>query len=84
MERPYIICHMLTSLDGKIIGDYLKEERTAYFIDEYEKIHNSYECKAWMCCRITMEEHFTFGHQLDLKRDNIPTIPRTDYIANKD
>jgi riboflavin biosynthesis pyrimidine reductase len=23
MERPYIICHMLTSLDGKIIGDFL-------------------------------------------------------------
>lgn len=84
MERPYIICHMLTSLDGKIIGDYLNEERTAYFTDEYEKIHGRYGCKAWMCGRITMEEHFTFGHKLDLKQDNIPTIPRTDYVANKD
>ncbi|TWD93408.1 riboflavin biosynthesis pyrimidine reductase [Neobacillus bataviensis] len=84
MERPYIICHMLTSLDGKIIGDYLKDERGAYFTDEYEKIQGRYGCKAWMCGRITMEEHFTFGHQLDLKEDNIPTIPRTDYVANKD
>lgn len=32
----------------------------------------------------TLEEHFTFGHQLDLKQENIPTIPRTDYVANKD
>ncbi|MBS4214617.1 hypothetical protein [Neobacillus rhizophilus] len=31
-----------------------------------------------------MEEHFTFGHQCDLKQDNISTIPRTDYVANKD
>jgi hypothetical protein len=84
LERPYIICHMLTSLDGKIIGDYLNVERAAYFTDEYEKIHGRYGCKAWMCGRVTMEEHFTFGHQLDLKQDNIPTIPRIDYVANKD
>ncbi|WP_423798437.1 dihydrofolate reductase family protein [Neobacillus sp. SAB-20_R2A] len=84
MERPYIICHMLTSLDGKIIGDYLKEERAAYFRDLYEEIHDRYGCKAWMCGRATLEEHFTFGHQLDLKQDNITTITRTDYVANKD
>lgn len=23
MNRPYIFCHMMTSLDGKIIGDYM-------------------------------------------------------------
>ncbi|PEF38443.1 hypothetical protein CON84_12865 [Bacillus sp. AFS094228] len=38
---------MLTTLDGKIIGDYLEEERTQYFIDEYEKIHERYGCKAY-------------------------------------
>jgi riboflavin biosynthesis pyrimidine reductase len=83
-ERPYIICHMLTSLDGKIIGDYLKEECAAYFRDLYEKIHDRYGCKAWMCGRVTLEEHFTFGHQLDLNQENIAMIPRTDYVANKD
>nr|WP_263326922.1 RibD family protein [Neobacillus sp. Marseille-Q6967] len=83
-ERPYIICHMLTSLDGKIIGEYLIEERAAYFRDLYEKIHDRYGGKAWMCGRVTMEEHFTFGNQLDLKEKNIPPIPRTDYVANTD
>jgi hypothetical protein len=75
---------MLTSLDGKIIGDYLKEKRAAYFTDEYEKIHDRFGCKAWICGRITMEEHFTFGNKLDLKHEDIPPIPRTDYIAKKD
>jgi riboflavin biosynthesis pyrimidine reductase len=84
LERPYIICHMLTSLDGKIIGDYLKVERAAYFTDEYEKIHGWYGCKAWMCGRVTMEEHFTFGNKLDFEQENIETIPRIDYVANKD
>ena len=23
MDRPYIFCHMLTSLDGKIMGNYM-------------------------------------------------------------
>jgi riboflavin biosynthesis pyrimidine reductase len=71
-------------MDGKIIGDYLKVERTAYFTDEYEKIHGRYGCRAWMCGRVTMEEHFTFGHTLDLAQENIETIPRIDYVANKD
>lgn len=75
---------MLTSLDGKVIGDYMKVERAAYFTDEYEKIHGRYGCKAWICGRVTMEEHFTFGHKLDLAQDSIPTIPRMDYVAKND
>ena len=23
MNRPYIICHMVTSIDGKVTGDFL-------------------------------------------------------------
>ncbi|WP_312148417.1 RibD family protein [Paenibacillus odorifer] len=83
MDRPYIICHMLTSLDGKIIGDFLNEDRTAYFIQAYEEIDERYECKAWMCGRITMEEHFTQGNTLELKSEDILAIPRMDYVAQK-
>ncbi len=83
LDRPYIICHMATSLDGKVAGDYLKVERQADFAAIYEKIHDSYESKAWMCGRVTMEEHFTFGHKLDLKDEDIPPIPKTDFVANK-
>ena len=24
MERPYVFCHMMTSLDGKIMGNYME------------------------------------------------------------
>ena len=75
---------MLTSLDGKVVGDFLETKRAAHFSNEYEKIHEEYGTNAWMCGRITMEEHFTSGQQLDLKEDNIKPIPRTDYVANKD
>jgi riboflavin biosynthesis pyrimidine reductase len=63
---------MLTSLDGKVAGDFLKVQRAEAFADIYEQIHDRYGVNAWMCGRVTMEEHFTFGH-----------IPRTDYVANK-
>lgn len=35
LERPYITCHMLTSLDGKIVGDFLEENFNGIF---YRKI----------------------------------------------
>jgi hypothetical protein len=31
-----------------------------------------------------MEEYFTFGNKLDFEQENIETIPRIDYVANKD
>jgi len=74
---------MLTSLDGKVVGDFLETERAAHFSDQYEKIHDRYGSKAWMCGRVTMEEHFTLGHKLELKHEDIPPIPRTDFVANK-
>ncbi|MEH7743646.1 hypothetical protein V7659_01110 [Neobacillus drentensis] len=66
MERPYIICHMLTSLDGKIVGDYLKEERAAYFRDLYKKIHDRYgyfrrKRTIGFCCRNGKTKKFIFN-----------------------
>jgi riboflavin biosynthesis pyrimidine reductase len=74
---------MATSLDGKISGDLLKVEREADFAAIYEKIHDRYGSNAWMCGRVTMEEHFTFGHTLNLTNEDIPPIPRTDYVGDK-
>ena len=29
MNRPYIICHMVTSIDGKVTGDFLFQPECA-------------------------------------------------------
>lgn len=52
---------------ANIIGDYLDNDRTKYFIDQYEKIQDRYGCKTWICGRVTMEEHFTFIDELMLE-----------------
>lgn len=81
MDRPYIICHMATSLDGKVTGNFLKVQRETDFAALYEKIHDRFGINAWLCGRVTMEEHFTLGHQLELE-DDVPPVPRTDYVAD--
>jgi 2,5-diamino-6-(ribosylamino)-4(3H)-pyrimidinone 5'-phosphate reductase len=52
-ERPRVICHMMTSVDGRIVVDRwpLGTEGRR----EYEQVHAAYKPDAWMCGRITME-----------------------------
>ena len=53
--RPYIICHMLSSVDGKIDGASLSAVMPD---DEYEKTGAKLKGDAWICGRTTMQQHF--------------------------
>jgi 2,5-diamino-6-(ribosylamino)-4(3H)-pyrimidinone 5'-phosphate reductase len=53
--RPYIICHMLSSVDGKIDGTSLKAVTGA---SEYEATGAQLKGDAWICGRTTMQQHF--------------------------
>src|SRR5436309_6900696 len=53
--RPYIICHMLSSVDGKIDGASLKGLTAD---GEYEATGAQLNGDAWICGRTTMQEHF--------------------------
>ena len=61
--RPRVICHMMTSIDGRIVteGWPLAPEGRR----QYEQIHTSYDPDAWLCGRVTMEEHFAQGVRSD-------------------
>lgn len=50
--KPYVICHMLASVDGRIVtsGWPLSPEGRK----EYERTAATYQADAWMCGRITM------------------------------
>lgn len=52
-ERPRVICHMVTSVDGRIAtGGW---PRMSEIRAHYEDIHRRYDAGGWMCGRITME-----------------------------
>lgn len=84
MNRPYIICHMVTSIDGKVTGDFLFREECREACEIYYEINRKLKCDGFICGRVTMEESFTQGyypdlskykpvkHDLDLKMDYIP------------
>lgn len=70
LKKPYIICHMISTINGKIIskhwGDVYEEEKLGRLYEEY---HQRLNGQAWMCGRNTMEIDFTEGKEPEL----IPT-----------
>jgi 2,5-diamino-6-(ribosylamino)-4(3H)-pyrimidinone 5'-phosphate reductase len=77
--RPRVICHMATSIDGRIVTDRWPD--SAAVRREYEQIHNSYEAHAWMCGRITMEPFAGAARSdADVSREYVGP-PRDDHIA---
>ena len=80
MDRPYIICHMSTSLDGKITGPYMDTPEAESVFEEYERINQFYHPQAWINGRVTVDENFTFYEKPELPK-NTPAISHDDYVA---
>lgn len=84
MTKPFIFCHMLTSIDGKITGSYMDtpEAKIAgelfYELAFGEKAF--YKNQGWLSGRKTTDDNFTF-----YEKPTVPTtfdeIPKGDYIA---
>jgi 2,5-diamino-6-(ribosylamino)-4(3H)-pyrimidinone 5'-phosphate reductase len=56
LQRPRVICHMTTSIDGRVIVDGWPDSIAEAVSREYENIHGRYDAQGWICGRITMEE----------------------------
>ena len=62
-KRPRVICHMMTSLDGRILTD--GWPLSAEGRKQYEQVHATYDAQGWLCGRVTMEQHFAQGTRPD-------------------
>ena len=85
MNRPYIFCHMLTSLDGKIMGNYMStpegETGSTIFYDLAFGKDRYYKHQGWLSGRITTDDNFTFYKKPDLDED-AEIVPEGDYVAD--
>ena len=79
MNKPYIICHMVTSIDGKVTGDFLSSPASVRACEIYYEINRNLKSNGFICGRVTMESSFTGGYYPDLikykskeKHDFIP------------
>lgn len=61
MTRPYIICHMVSSVDGKVTGDFLFRDECAGATEIYYRINRELKSDGFICGRVTMEGSFTGG-----------------------
>lgn len=43
MKRPYIICHILSALDGKITGLFMRTKTAKAVSEEYARIRSEYQ-----------------------------------------
>lgn len=86
MNRPYIICHMTMSLDGKVTGDFLRRAEHSGVSEIYYRINRDYGADAYACGRVTMEESFTGGWYPDLSEYHPvqhSAEHKTDFISDE-
>src|SRR3954447_6989379 len=78
-DRPYVICHMLPSLDGRIV---LRDWKLANATREYERTASTFDGDAWIIGRISMAPYA--GKARVRSRRNREPIARKDFIAPHD
>ena len=77
-SKPRVICHMMSSLDGRtILSRWGKLPDTK----EYETTAATFAADAWMCGRVTMEKDFTKGLLPALQPVSHP-LDRQDFVAD--
>jgi 2,5-diamino-6-(ribosylamino)-4(3H)-pyrimidinone 5'-phosphate reductase len=79
-RRPYVICHMVPSVDGRIVTGAWR--LPPGFVPEYERTASSFHADAWIIGRISMEPYA--GNAALPARTAPVRIPRTDFVARSD
>lgn len=78
-DRPYIICHMMSTIDGKIDSGVKGIDILDDYYDLYSKIEKTLKPQAWMCGRVTAEM-FAIGVGTELPKSK-KEINQEDYLA---
>jgi riboflavin biosynthesis pyrimidine reductase len=80
--KPYVICHMMSSIDGHALTDGWDRPFKKNAGDLYEKLAQTFAFDAWICGRVTMQE---IAHGDDYPKGLArEPIPRTPYFARRD
>jgi len=82
MNRPYIVCHILSALDGKITGAFMGTPAAQAVSGEYARIRNEYQADAWLYGTKTTKE-FTASREPKLD-ETFLSVPNGDFVAQTD
>ncbi len=83
MKRPFIFCHMATSVDGKIWGNFMDTPEFGVsgtiFDDISMRNKGGYNMEGWLSGRVTTDKNFTFFKEPKLD-ENAPLVPAGDFV----
>ncbi len=80
INRPFVVCHMLASLDGKIDGDFFSVKESCPALAEYSNLRGFYGCQATLYGTTTMIGSYADG-VLKEREASDTEYSREDYIA---
>ncbi|CAN7606091.1 dihydrofolate reductase family protein [Caballeronia sp. LjRoot34] len=76
--KPYIVCHMMSSVDGRSLTDGWHLD---FASDLYENTAGTFEADGWICGRVTMQEiAHGEGYPKGLAKQ---PVPRTNHFAER-
>ncbi|MGY3585335.1 riboflavin biosynthesis pyrimidine reductase [Bradyrhizobium sp. USDA 4341] len=82
--RPHIICHMGTSIDGRLHPSRFTKPAAGIPADvlrsHYERIHDGFNADGWIIGRITMNE---MAKGTERQFANPPKLPREPHLGNR-
>ena len=83
MEHPFVVCHMLTSLDGKIDGTFFGVPETVPAIKAYGELRSFYGCQATLYGTTTMLGGYAegkVGHRVSWPIPDCPSKKRAAHV----
>lgn len=78
-KRPFVVCHMLASLDGKIDGAFFGAAKTAPALKAYGGLRGFYNCQATLYGTTTMLGGYADGRVSQLPQVQKP-LPQEDWV----
>lgn len=81
MERPKMIIHILSALDGKITGPFMEMPSVRTVSGEYGRIRSEYHGDAWLYGIVTTKE-FT-GYRRPVLDEAAGPVPEGDFVAEE-
>ena len=82
MNRPYVICHMLQSIDGKIAGGFFREKETTKLAKIYK--WNFYKLWWWCYHLLEKQQRFELFSLTHLNKSSNITYNLTDHVYQKE
>lgn len=82
IARPFVVCHMLASLDGKIDGAFFGAPKAVSALKAYGELRDFYSCQATLYGTTTMLEGYADGCVSQLLTSE-RVLPKEDFVNPK-